>query len=177
MRTILALKEKSCVHSALYASISRNNSSPNPTFGSFSPKNYSKVSFRRSLRVNFCARAAGTPLTSLRSTRKRELFHQLLQMRPIWRSPSSDRVEDDTSALSSGQTRYFSQCLCSSVAITRGNFTLLLADYESCRAVNVDAIYLPPDLPRSPVGSPVERIGLVYLSGRELALNDCSVVV
>jgi hypothetical protein len=50
-----------CVHSALYASISRNNSSPNSTFGSFSPKNYSKVPFRRSLRVNFCARAAGTP--------------------------------------------------------------------------------------------------------------------
>ena len=39
-----------------------NNQAPNPLFGSFPVKNYSKKPFRGSLRVNFCRRAAGTPI-------------------------------------------------------------------------------------------------------------------
>jgi len=61
--------------------------------------------------------------------------------------------------------------------ITGGNFTLLLADYESLQGGKRGRDLSTTSLPRSPVGPPVERSGLVYLSGLELALSDCSVVV
>jgi TOBE domain-containing protein len=72
MRTIQALKEKSCVHSALYASISRNDQASNAHFRSFPVKNYSKDPFRGWLRVIFCRRAASTPMSVLRVRLERE---------------------------------------------------------------------------------------------------------
>ena len=43
--------------------------------------------------------------------------------------------------------------------ITGGDFIpSWLADYEVRRAVNVDAIYLPPDLPRSPAGPQLSEV-------------------
>jgi hypothetical protein len=47
-----ALVEESCVQSVLYASISRKKTAPNPVFGSFPVKNYSKQRFKEWLSLN-----------------------------------------------------------------------------------------------------------------------------
>ena len=61
--------------------------------------------------------------------------------------------------------------------ITEGNFTLLLADYESLQGGKRGRDLSTTRPAKVPSRDPVERSGLVYFSGLELALSDCSVVV